>query len=68
MNTSPQFKAVTPNLIVTKNFQVLIEKVIDGPNVIVLFHHPSLAEPRARLFGTEEEADHFIKYLTDNDF
>jgi hypothetical protein len=68
MKQETRFKAITPNLVTTKNFEVLIEKVIDGPNAIVLFHHPSLEEPRARLFATERDADDFIEYLTENDF
>lgn len=68
MKKETQFKSVTPNLLVTKNFQVLIEKMIDGPHVFVLFHHPSLDAPKERLFYSEKDADDFIAYLTDNDF
>lgn len=62
------YKAVTPNLLVSIDGKILIEKNQDGPHYIVGYHHWMLKEAKYRLFKTEAEASDFISYLTSDEF
>lgn len=58
-----RWKAVTPNFLVSQDWNITIEKKEDGKHFIVAVNIGD--KLKERLFGTEEEADNFIQYLTD---
>ena len=60
---SIKYKSITPNLLMSIDGKIMLDKQADGRHFIVSFYHEKLSEPRHRLFGNEKDADDFIKYL-----
>lgn len=59
-----RWKAVTPNFTVSEDWRISIEKLQDEKFYLVKV---SIGDKvKERLFGSEDEADDFIAYLTNN--
>jgi hypothetical protein len=61
-----KWKAITPNLLVSDDWKFVVEKDDSEPDILVNVYFKEIK--KSRLFCSEDEADDFIRYLTDDNF
>jgi hypothetical protein len=63
-----KWKAITPKFTVSEDWNIWIEKDDSEPDCMVTVYFKDGTVSKSRLFCNENEADNFIRYLTNDDF